>query len=72
MSRYNSSSSEYTSFYRPKRHRTFIESIVVFLLDYLELYRQHRSLEMLDDRMLKDIGISRCDVEAEISRPFWR
>lgn len=46
--------------------------VVVRLLDYLELYRQRHALEALDDRMLKDIGITRCDVEREISRPFWR
>lgn len=27
---------------------------------------EHRSLQSLDDHMLKDIGISRCDVEREI------
>ena len=46
--------------------------VVTLLLDYLETYRQRRALAALDDHMLKDIGLSRCDVEAEISRPFWR
>jgi uncharacterized protein YjiS (DUF1127 family) len=27
---------------------------------------EHRSLQKLDDHMLKDIGISRCDVDREI------
>jgi uncharacterized protein YjiS (DUF1127 family) len=30
--------------------------------DYLEYRRQRRSLLTLDDRMLKDIGLSRADV----------
>jgi uncharacterized protein YjiS (DUF1127 family) len=30
--------------------------------DYLEYRRQRRSLIALDDRMLKDIGLSRADV----------
>ncbi|WP_374651811.1 DUF1127 domain-containing protein [Dongia sp.] len=46
--------------------------LLAFLFDCLEIRRQRRALEALDERMLKDIGISRCDVEAEISRPFWR
>lgn len=36
---------------------------------------RHRSrlhLESLDDRMLKDIGVSRADVSRESSKPFWR
>lgn len=30
-----------------------------------------RRLQQMDDHMLKDIGLSRADVEAEISKPFW-
>lgn len=32
---------------------------------------QRRDLRDLDDRTLHDIGISRADVEREISRHFW-
>jgi len=32
---------------------------------------RHR-LRALDDRMLKDIGLSRADAEAEGGKPFWR
>jgi uncharacterized protein YjiS (DUF1127 family) len=39
---------------------------------WLELARQRRHLARLDDRMLKDIGLSRADVEQEIAKPFWR
>jgi uncharacterized protein YjiS (DUF1127 family) len=45
---------------------------VTFLQDCLETYRQRRALAVLDDRMLKDIGLTRCDVDMEVSRPFWR
>lgn len=46
--------------------------LIASLLDCMEIYRQRRALEALDERMLKDIGVSRCDVEAEIERPLWR
>jgi len=35
------------------------------------LYRQRQQLASLNDEMLKDIGLSRADVETEINRPFW-
>jgi uncharacterized protein YjiS (DUF1127 family) len=38
----------------------------VFVWKRLEQAAQHRSLQSLDDNMLKDIGVSRCDVEREI------
>jgi uncharacterized protein YjiS (DUF1127 family) len=34
--------------------------------------RTRLQLQSLDDRMLKDIGVSRADVSAESSKPFWR
>jgi uncharacterized protein YjiS (DUF1127 family) len=34
--------------------------------------RDRAQLAMLDDRMLRDIGLSRGDVLAEINKPFWR
>lgn len=40
-------------------------------LRWHELARQRRALLRLDDRMLKDIGISRADAVGEASRPFW-
>jgi uncharacterized protein YjiS (DUF1127 family) len=39
-----------------------------------ETWRRRRSrtwLTELDDRMLKDIGITRADVEWEANKPFW-
>lgn len=41
------------------------------VLIWLERSRQRQRLAMLSDHMLKDIGLTRADVEAEISKPFW-
>jgi hypothetical protein len=35
-----------------------------------DLTSQRRSLSTLDDRMLRDIGLSRYDVEVESRKPF--
>lgn len=46
------------------------------LTDQLAIYygraKQRRQLLTLDDRMLKDIGISRIDAIIEANKPFWR
>jgi uncharacterized protein YjiS (DUF1127 family) len=34
--------------------------------------RQRRALAELDDRLLRDIGVTRYDVAREASKPFWR
>ena len=34
--------------------------------------RQRRQLMRLDDKLLKDIGLTRCDAETEATKPFWR
>jgi len=33
---------------------------------------QRKDLARLDDQMLKDIGLTRRQVHAEISKPFWK
>lgn len=34
--------------------------------------RERRALAAMDDRLLRDIGLSRSDVWSESSKPFWR
>lgn len=54
-----------------RRLRRGVLSAATVLLQWQELARDRRRLQDLDDRMLKDIGISRADALHEASRPFW-
>jgi uncharacterized protein YjiS (DUF1127 family) len=42
------------------------------LLIWHERARQRRQLSSLNDHMLRDLGLTRADVMAETSKPFWR
>lgn len=44
---------------------------VVTLLRWQELAHERHALMELDDRLLKDLGLSRADAVREASRPFW-
>ncbi|MCA1908870.1 MAG: DUF1127 domain-containing protein [Magnetospirillum sp.] len=39
---------------------------------WLERSRSRTALRRLDERMLKDIGVSKQSVEWEVRKPFWR
>ena len=55
--------------------RAFAEllgSALTLLGGWRERRQQRQALLRLDDRMLRDIGLSRADVEGEVSKPFWR
>jgi uncharacterized protein YjiS (DUF1127 family) len=47
-------------------------ALIERILTWQERARQRRALESLDDRMLKDIGLSRADVMRECDKPFWQ
>ncbi|OKB67970.1 DUF1127 domain-containing protein [Serratia marcescens] len=38
---------------------------------YLQRYRTRRSLLLLDDRQLADIGLTRAQARQEGGKPFW-
>ena len=42
------------------------------LREWRQRSRERAQLAVLDERMLRDIGISRGDVLREINKPFWR
>ena len=47
-------------------------ALIDLVLLWQERARQRRHLASLDDRLLRDIGISRLDAINEIDKPFWR
>ncbi|MBM3569216.1 MAG: DUF1127 domain-containing protein [Alphaproteobacteria bacterium] len=51
-------------------------SLLARLADALYVWRQRAatrySLAELDERMLRDIGLSRADAQRETDKPFWR
>jgi uncharacterized protein YjiS (DUF1127 family) len=46
-------------------------ALFVLLLRWQDRAGQRHSLGTLDDRMLKDIGLTRVDVFREVRKPFW-
>jgi uncharacterized protein YjiS (DUF1127 family) len=56
--------------------RTATDGVMaVFLRGVAESFRrarQRRDLAALSDHSLRDIGLSRVDIESEISKPMWR
>jgi uncharacterized protein YjiS (DUF1127 family) len=49
-----------------------IVAVVDRMQTWLDRARQRRALAQLDDRLLRDIGITRYDVLYEAGKPFWR
>jgi uncharacterized protein YjiS (DUF1127 family) len=39
---------------------------------WVSITRERRALAELDDRLLRDIGITRYDAAHEVAKPFWR
>lgn len=54
-----------------RRLRRGVSGAASVVLRWQELARDRRRLQEMDERMLKDIGISRADALHEASRPFW-
>lgn len=59
---------------RPAGHSRIGKSLIAFkrpIQRWLELHRQRRFLAQMSDGMLKDLGLSRADIQQEAERPFW-
>ena len=61
---------------RSARQRTAwahaMQRAVDLLLTWQQRARDRQQLQSLNDHMLRDIGLTRADVFAEASKPFWR
>ncbi|HLT78283.1 MAG TPA: DUF1127 domain-containing protein [Ferrovibrio sp.] len=45
--------------------------LVIMLLDWQREVRERAHLASLPNEILKDVGLTRADVEAELSKPLW-
>lgn len=75
MYRYNTSDKSGSYFVRPTRTKAdggLVTRLFDQVFTWLDRARQRRHLGELDDRLLRDIGLSRAEVENEVSRPFWQ
>ena len=63
---------------RPRQHNAVLalteaaNHAVATLREWRRRSRERAELAELDDRMLKDIGLSRADAEFLSNKPFWR
>ncbi|WP_372599391.1 DUF1127 domain-containing protein [Amphritea sp.] len=48
-----------------------MSTILIRLKQYQQAYYSRRLLRQLDDRALKDIGVTRSEALREARRPFW-
>ncbi len=55
--------------YRPIRR---LVAGVRLIAEWIERTSQRRALAELDERMLRDIGITRVEATRECEKPFWR
>jgi uncharacterized protein YjiS (DUF1127 family) len=49
-----------------------VGSAVLLLLNWQARARERRCLQQMDDHALRDVGLSRADIERESSKHFWR
>lgn len=49
-----------------------LEQVADTVWTWRDRARTRRHLAMLDDRLLRDIGITRFDARSEAAKPFWR
>jgi uncharacterized protein YjiS (DUF1127 family) len=50
----------------------FFSQLVGHLVTWRQRARSRHLLRRLDDRMLRDVGLSRSDVERECAKHFWQ
>lgn len=56
---------------RLSRRRSHVGAMLAWIVRCRERAAQRRQLGQLDDRLLRDIGLTRTDVAAECGKWFW-
>jgi uncharacterized protein YjiS (DUF1127 family) len=56
----------------PRRLSGFLRRVRAALREWRRRKNGRLELARLDERMLRDIGLTRSDAEYEINKPFWR
>ena len=56
----------------PEAPRPILLRLADLLIGWLQRSQERRMLADVDDRMLRDVGIDRADLQAEAAKPFWR
>jgi uncharacterized protein YjiS (DUF1127 family) len=54
------------------RLRGFLSGVRAALCEWRRRKNSRFELARLDERMLRDIGLTRLDAEYEVNKPFWR
>ena len=57
---------------RPILSKPFLQACLARIVVWSARARERRLLLELDDRSLKDLGLSRADARREAAKPFWR
>jgi uncharacterized protein YjiS (DUF1127 family) len=56
----------------PRRPSGFLRGVYATLREWRRRRNGRLELARLDERILRDIGLTRVDAESEINKPFWR
>jgi uncharacterized protein YjiS (DUF1127 family) len=56
----------------PRRPTGFLSGVGAVLREWRRRRNGRLELARLDERMLRDIGLTRVDAEYEMNKPFWR
>ena len=56
----------------PRRLSGFLSGVRAVLREWRQRKNGRLELARLDERMLRDIGLTRVDADYEINKPFWR
>lgn len=73
MYRYNTSEKSGSNFIAPSHGVTAVATrLSDLVITWFDRSRQRQHLAELDDRMLRDVGLSRAEVDNEVSQRFWQ